>query len=93
MIADSTPVLAAAGAKVSPPLGVTELRTLVTVRALSGQILQIQARAPQSAYAEQLANAVASSYVKYSGQLASTSAGPEVAGVAAAIRPAHQAGQ
>ena len=66
MIANSTPVLAAAGAKVSPPVGVTELRTLVTVRAVSGQILQVQARAPQAGYAEQLANAVASSYVTYS---------------------------
>ena len=81
VIADSTPVLAAAGAKVTPRVGVTELRTLVTVRAISGQILQFQARAPQSAYAEQLANAVASSYVKYSAQLAATSAGPEVSGL------------
>ena len=79
MIANSTPVLAAAGAKVSPPLGVTKLRTLVTVKALGGQILQVQARAPQGRYAEQLANAVASSYVTYTGQLAATSAGPEVA--------------
>ncbi len=78
VIADSTPVLAAAGTKVTPPVGVTQLRTLVAVRALSGQILQVQARAPQSAYAEQLANAVASSYVRYSAQLAATSAGPEV---------------
>ena len=78
VIARSTPVLAAAGTKVSPPVGVTKLRTLVTVGALSGQILQVQARAPQSGYAQQLANAVASSYVTYAGQLAATSAGPQV---------------
>jgi capsular polysaccharide biosynthesis protein len=79
VIADSTPVLTAAGAKVSPPVGVAKLRTLVTVRAVSGQILQVQARAPQAGYAEQLANAVASSYVTYTGQLAATSARPQVA--------------
>ena len=78
VIADSTPVLIAAGAKVTPPIGVTKLRTLVTVRAISGQILQVQARAPQSPLAEQLANAVASSYVSYTAQLAATSARPEV---------------
>jgi len=79
VIARSTPVLAAAGAKVSPPLGAMELRTLVTVKALSGQILQIQAQAAPSGYAEQLANAVAASYVKYIGQLQKSSAGPGVA--------------
>ncbi len=79
VIANSTPVLTAAGAKVSPPVGVAKLRTLVTVKAVGGQILQVQARAPQARYADQLANAVASSYVTYTGQLAATSAGPQVA--------------
>ena len=78
VIARSAPVLAAAGARVSPPLGVAKLRSLVTVTALSGQILQIQARAEQGDYAEKLANAVATSYVKYTGQLATSSSGPEV---------------
>ena len=78
VIARSAPVLAAAGARVSPPLGVTKLRGLVSVTALSGQILQIQARAEQGDYAEKLANAVATSYVKYTGQLATSSSGPEV---------------
>ena len=81
VIASSTPVLAAAGARVSPPLTVTALQKLVTVKALGGQILQVQARARQGGYAEQLANAVAQSYVKYTGQLATTSAGPELAGL------------
>jgi len=79
VIANSTPVLAAAGTKVSPPIGVTKLRILVKVSALSGQILQVQARAPQSGYAQQLANAVASSYITYAGQLAATSTDPQVA--------------
>ena len=79
VIANSTPVLAAAGAKVSPPIGVTKLKTLVKVSSISGQILQVQARAPQSGYAQQLANAVAASYVAYAGQLAATSSGPQVA--------------
>ena len=79
VIARSTPVLASAGAKVSPPLGVMKLRSLVTVTALSDQILQFQARAPLGSYAEQLANAVAASYVKYAGQLATTSAGSGLA--------------
>lgn len=79
VIAGSTPVLAAAGAKVSPPLGATALRSLLTVKALSGQVLQIQARASQSSYAEQLANAVAASYVNYVAQLQTSSAGPGVA--------------
>ncbi len=79
VIARSTPVLAAAGAEVSPPLGATALRNLVTVKSLSGQILQIEARASQDRYAEQLSNAVATSYINYVGQLESTSAGPGVA--------------
>ena len=41
----------------------------MTVTPLSGQILQIQAQAPTSGYAVQLANAVAASYVDYVGQL------------------------
>jgi capsular polysaccharide biosynthesis protein len=76
IIARSAPVLATAGAKVSPPLGAMKLRSLVTVGALSGQVLQIQVQAAPSSYAEQLANAVAASYVKYIGQLETSSSGP-----------------
>ena len=79
VIARSTPVLAAAGAKVSPPLGALGVKRLVTVTPLSGQILQIQAQAPASRYAAQLANAVAASYVDYIGQLDASSAGAAVA--------------
>ena len=79
VIARSTPVLAAAGAKVSPPLGALGVEKLVTVTPLSGQILQIQAQAPASRHAAQLANAVAASYVDYIGQLDAGSAGAAVA--------------
>jgi capsular polysaccharide biosynthesis protein len=78
IIAESSPVLAAAGAKLSPPLGATDLKNLVAITALSGQVLQIHARAPRSTSAKQLANAVASSYVKYSDQLETSIAGPGV---------------
>jgi capsular polysaccharide biosynthesis protein len=81
VIARSAPVLAAAGAKVSPPLGSLGVEKLVRVTPLSGQILQIQAQAPASRYALQLANAVATSYVDYIGQLETSSAGPRVAGL------------
>lgn len=50
----------------------------MTVTALSGQVLQIKARAPLISSAKQLANAVASSYVKYSDQLQTSLAGPGV---------------
>jgi capsular polysaccharide biosynthesis protein len=69
LIAKSTPVLAAAGAKVSPPLGASGVKKLVTVTPLSGQILQIQAQDRASTYAVKLANAVAASYVTYIGNL------------------------
>ena len=74
VIARSTPVFAAAGSKISPPLGALEAEKLVTVTPLSGQILQIQAHAPESRYAVQLANAVAASYIDYVGQLKADSA-------------------
>jgi capsular polysaccharide biosynthesis protein len=79
VIARSTPVLAAAGAKLSPPLGALAVKRLVTVTPLSGQILQIQTQAPTSNYATHLANAVAASYVDYVGQLDTTSAGAGLA--------------
>jgi len=79
VIARSTPVLAASGAKVSPPLGVLRMRKLVTVTPLSDQILQIQVQARPGAYAVLLANAVAESYVSYIDQLETTSQGPAVA--------------
>jgi capsular polysaccharide biosynthesis protein len=69
VIARSSPVLAAAGAKVSPPLGAQGVKNLVNVTPLSGQILQIQTQGRTGRYAVQLANAVAASYVAYIDQL------------------------
>jgi len=54
---------------VSPPIGAVALRKLLTVTALSGQVLQIQVRTAPSSYATSLANAVAASYIRYLGQL------------------------
>jgi capsular polysaccharide biosynthesis protein len=79
VIARSTPVLSAAGAKVTPPLGASAVQKLVTVTPLSSQILQIGAEARESRGAVQLANAVATSYVDYIGQLETNSNGPGVA--------------
>jgi capsular polysaccharide biosynthesis protein len=78
VIAKSLPVLAAAGAKVSPPLGAAGVKDLVTVTPLSGQVLQIQAESPNSGYAVQVANAVAASYVSYIGQLQTSTVGADV---------------
>jgi len=79
VIARSTPVLAAAGAKVSPPLGALEVKKLLTVTPLSAQILQIETQSPASRYAVQLTNAVAESYVDYIGQLEASTAEAGVA--------------
>ena len=81
VIARSAPVLAAAGARVSPPLGAPEVKRLVTVTPLSGQILQFQAQASTSRYAVQLANALAASYIDYVGQLEADTAKNAVAGL------------
>jgi capsular polysaccharide biosynthesis protein len=79
IIAKSTPVLATAGAKVSPPLPAQGVENLVTVTPLSGQVLQIQAHAATSTDAVHLANAVATSYVDYVGRLEGDSAKAAVA--------------
>ena len=79
VIARSTPVLTAAGAKVSPPLGAAVVRKLVSVTPLSGQILQIQAQGSTSGYAVSLANAVAESYLAYVDRLQTNSAQQGVA--------------
>lgn len=73
VIATSTPVLSAAGSKLSPPEGAATLRPLVKVNSLGQQVLQIQAQATDGTHAIQLANAVATSYMKYLGHLRQTS--------------------
>jgi capsular polysaccharide biosynthesis protein len=65
IIAKSTPVLAAAGAAVSPPISPTALRSHVTVSALSADVLQFLVSGPTSAEAEKLANAEATGYIAY----------------------------
>ena len=70
LIAKSTPVLAAAGARgCRRRFRASGVKKLVTVTPLSGQILQIQAQDRASTYAVKLANAVAASYVTYIGNL------------------------
>jgi capsular polysaccharide biosynthesis protein len=75
VVAESTPVLAQAGAKVTPPVAPTALKQLLTITEPSQQVLSIQVRAPHAAYAQELANAVASSYIKYAGQLRESTTG------------------
>src|ERR1700678_4230067 len=65
IIATSTPVLAAAGTAVSPPIGPTVLEHDVIASSLSDQVLQIQVTAKTSREAVLLANAVATGYVAY----------------------------
>ncbi len=79
VIAKSTPVLAAAGAKLSPPLGPLEVRKLVSVSQLSGQILQIEGQGRTSEDAVRLANGVAASFIQYVTQLGAQNSGLTVA--------------
>lgn len=81
VIARSAPVLAAAGAQLPQPLSAQQVKKLITVTPLSGQILQIQADGPTTGNALQVANAVATSFVDYVGQLETTTDGVGVAGL------------
>ena len=65
IIATSTPVLAAAGAAVSPPISPTALKSDVSVSALSPDVLQFQVTARSATDAEKLANADATAYIAY----------------------------
>jgi capsular polysaccharide biosynthesis protein len=65
LIATSDPVLSAAGQAVSPPLTAAQLRSRLAVTALSADIIQVEAKAPNVAQAIVLANAVSSDYMKY----------------------------
>ena len=78
-IAKSTPVLAAAGDKLSPPLGALEVKKLVSVAEPSGQILQIEAQGPTSSDAVRLANGVAASFIQYVTRLDAGYSGPALA--------------
>ncbi len=65
IIATSAPVLAAAGAAVSPSISPSVLRRQITVTALSADVLQFQVSAPTAAEAEKLANAEVTGYIAY----------------------------
>lgn len=75
IIATSTPVLASAGAAVSPPIGPTAMKSHVTVTALSADVLQFQVTAPRTAEAVKLANAEATAYIAYINKTSSVSTG------------------
>jgi capsular polysaccharide biosynthesis protein len=65
VVATSTPVLSAAGKAVSPAIDAVDLGPDVTAKALSQQLFEIQVKAGSAQYAEELANAVASSYIAF----------------------------
>jgi len=75
IIAGSNPVLAGARASVTPPMPIAELRSDLTVSALSDEVLQIQVDAAPAADAVKLADAVATGYVAYVTKLGASSTG------------------
>ena len=79
VIAKSTPVLSAAGAELSPPLGALQVRKLVSISQLSGQILQIEAQGKTTSGAVSLSNNVAAMFIQYVTELAAANSGPAVA--------------
>ena len=87
IIATSTPVLAAAGAAVSPPVSASALRGHTSVTSLSSDVLQFQVSASRSDEAEKLANAEAAGYIAYINQTGSASS----TGVVAALNREHSA--
>jgi len=80
-IATSTPVLAAAGRAADPSLAPQTLAHRISVRALSDSVLSITASAPRTGQAELLANAVASSYVRFVTSAGTTSSGQVLTGL------------
>ena len=71
IIAQSAPVLAAAGSVVSPPLSSARLASEVTVSAPSQDVMQFAVRASTLTEAEHLADALAASYIAYASGRAS----------------------
>jgi capsular polysaccharide biosynthesis protein len=67
VIAGSNPVLGGATPNIKPALSVLTLHNRVQVTSLNSSIIQIAAHAPTAAEAENIANAVADSYVGYIG--------------------------
>ena len=64
-IADSEPVLTNALRSIEPPLTLAQLRARVTSASLSSNLVAISAKAHTATEAEDIANAVAASYVTY----------------------------
>ena len=67
VIADSDPVLAGAARRVNPPVSLTAIRERIQVESLTSGIISISAEGRSAAEAEDIANAVAGSYVAYAG--------------------------
>ena len=67
VIADSYPVLSAAAAKVSPPVSVGQLESDVQTKSLTTYLISITATSVSADGAEEIANAVAESYIAYVG--------------------------
>ena len=67
VIASSTPVLSAALPHISPAISLPALETKVQVTSVAGSILSVSATSSNAAQAESMANAVANSFVGYTG--------------------------
>lgn len=81
VIATSTPVLRAAGAAAGSPMSPQTMVHRVSVRPLSDSVLSITASAPRPRQAELLANAVASSYVRFVTSSGATASGQVLTGL------------
>jgi len=82
-IAESVPVLSAAGKSLSPAIQPAKLKGQVAVTALTQDILQVEVRASRAVDAERLANAVANDYIQYVATSGATSTGNALAGLRA----------
>jgi capsular polysaccharide biosynthesis protein len=67
VIAKSEPVLSGALASISPSTSLTELRSHVQIKSLTGNLISITAGGSSAAQAESAANGVANSFVSYLG--------------------------
>lgn len=65
VIADSDPVLLAAGRSVNPPIGLQALHHRVSVTSVTSTVLAVTALGKTASQAQDLANAVAKNYVRF----------------------------
>jgi capsular polysaccharide biosynthesis protein len=68
VIAGSDPVLARALSRVDPPVPLPVLESRIQVKSLTPRIISIQAQGTTGAQAEDIANAVANSFIAYVGE-------------------------